>query len=725
MTDSAPLIRTLAVAVAAAVILVAAPARAQEDETGVPSLAAGRLTGAIRIDGLLGEPAWQAAPVASRLRTVEPREGAPPRGATRVRVLADARTIVVGIECDDPDPSGIVAFTKGRDAELRSEDHVRVVFDTFLDGRSGYVFAVNARGARYDALINPGGESDNVNWDGIWQAATARTDHGWSVEIRIPVSTLGFAPGLTTWHFNVERRVQRLQETSRWAGVRRDFRVLQTSRAGLLTDLPAFDLGRGLSVRPAAVGGIGVPVATADAVTKGHVSLDASQRLGSNLLASMTVNTDFAETEVDTRRTNLTRFPLFFPEKRTFFLEGADLFEFGPGAGQDVMPYFSRRIGLVGNRTVPIGGGVKVTGRVGRTQVGALGVHERAGAGVPSAGMAVARVKRNVGAESSVGLIGTVGDPAGAAGSWTFGMDGNFQTSHFMGDKNFSAGGWGLGTSRPGLTGDQAAWGARIDYPNDLWDVNLNVKHIGDLFQPSLGFVPRAGVRMYNLNVEYKPRPQNGWLRQMLHEFRPAIVTDLRGRWESYKLFMAPVNWRFESGDRMELNYNPTGERLDAPFEIVPGVVIAPGAYQWVRKRMEVGLAPKRRVSGQLTYWFGDFYDGRLREYIGTITLNPAPIVTVELSLTRNAAHLRAGAFVQEVAGTRVKFNVSPNLQIASYVQYDNQSRLLGSNSRVRWTFSPVGDFFLIYNHNVHDLGDRWQLDNNQLLVKVQYTVRR
>ncbi len=698
---------------------------AQDDEAGTPTLAAGRLDGSVRLDGVLGEPAWAAADVADRLFTVEPREGARPAGATRVRVLADVHTLIIGIECDDPDPSGIVSYTTARDAELRNEDHVRVVLDTYLDGASGYVFAVNPAGARYDALINAGGTDDNENWDGIWEAATARTSRGWSAEIRIPVRTLGFAPGLTTWHFNVERRVQRLLETSRWAALRRDYSVLQTSRAGLLTGLPPFSLGLGLSVRPAAVGGIGIPAPGVDAVSKGRVSLDVSQRLGSNLLASMTVNTDFAETEVDSRRTNLTRFPLFFPEKRTFFLEGADIFEFGIGTGEDVMPYFSRRIGLVRGETVPIGGGAKLNGRVGRAQIGALGVMTRPAAGVPATGVGVARVKQNVGEASSVGLIGSVGDPTGVEGSWTAGLDAVYRTSRLAGDKNFAFGGWGLGTNRAGLAGDKVAWGTRIEYPNDLWNVDLTVKHIGDGFQPSLGFVPRAGVRMYNMNVEYRPRPQNAWLRQMLHEVRPSVVTNLRGQWESYRLFMAPVNWRFESGDRVEFNFNPTGEHLAVPFEIAPGVVIPPGPYSWARKRLEVGLAAKRRVSGQLTYWFGDFYDGRLKEYIGDITWNPAPLVTLELSLVRNVGHLPAGSFVQSVAGTRTTLNVSPDLQLTSYVQYDNQSRSVGTNSRLRWTFSPLGDLFIIYNHNVRDLTDRWQLDSNQLMVKLQYTVRR
>ena len=309
---------------AACTLVVPQPSAAQTRT--VPELRVSPLNGGVAIDGILDEPEWLAADVASDFRQTDPIEGAPPSGATRVRALAGPKAIVIGIECDDPDPASIVSFSKQRDAVLRSEDHVRVVLDTFLDGRSGYVFAVNPGGARYDALIEPGGETDNPNWDGIWEAATKRTARGWALEIRIPIETLAFKPGLHEWHFNVERRIQRLLETSRWASADRQFQVTQMSRAGLLTALPDFALGLGLAVRPSMTTGGGVPAPSASVSGELQPSLDLTKRIGANVLASATANTDFAETDVDTRRTNLTRFPLFFPEKRSFFLEGADIF---------------------------------------------------------------------------------------------------------------------------------------------------------------------------------------------------------------------------------------------------------------------------------------------------------------------------------------------------------------------------------------------------------------
>jgi hypothetical protein len=689
-------------------------------------LRAATLPAGVTIDGVLDEPAWRDADVAEQFTQADPTEGAPPSGATQVRVLAGPKAIVIGIECDDADPAGIVSFSKQRDPVLRSEDHVRIVLDTFLDGRSGYVFAVNPSGARYDALIEPGGETDNPNWDGIWEAATRRTDRGWAVEIRIPIETLTFNPGLHEWHFNVERRIQRLLETDRWASADRQFQLTQTSRAGVLTDLPDFALGLGLTVRPSVVSGGGVPAPSTPVEGEFQPSLDLTKRIGANVVASATVNTDFAETEVDTRRTNLTRFPLFFPEKRTFFLEGSDIFSFGLGLNQDVIPYFSRRIGLVQGQEVPIIAGGKVNGRANQTNFGGLvvGTNRKRDVVDDRTSMAVGRVKQNLWRESWIGGIATVGDPLGRLGSWLAGADFTYATSHFRGDKNFLVGVWGLATDREGLGRDKSAQGFKIDYPNDLWDIALTYKRVGRDFDPSVGFVPRRAVHLINGQINNSTRIARGPLQRLFHEFQPFLATDLTGRWESYRVFTAPINWRFRSGDRFEFNINPTGERLVEPTEI-GGVTIAPGAYRWRRYRLEVGTAQKRRLYSQLTWWYGGFYDGRLDQFQWTGAWNPTPLLTIEFSGERDVSHgLSAGDFSTTLVGTRARINFSPDLNLASYVQYDTTTESIGVNTRLRWTFRPVGDLFVVYNHNVRDLLDRWQLDSNQLLLKLQYAFR-
>jgi hypothetical protein len=715
---------------------------ASRSEVPRPTLRVGSATGAIALDGRLDEGAWLSADSIGTLTQIEPTEGAPPAGRTVVRVLADASAIIIGVRADDPDPDRLTSFSRQRDAVLDNEDHIRLVLDTYLDGRSGFVFMVNPNGARYDALVANQGEGQNADWDALWEAATARTSTGWSVEIRIPLRSLLFRRGLTSWGFNIQRRIQRLQETHRWASADRDVKINMTSRAGLLTDLPLFDLGLGLSIRPGITAGAGIPAPRASWRDEADVSLDATQRIGANSLASLTLNTDFAETDVDTRRTNLTRFPLLFPEKRTFFLEGSDIFDFGLGLGvssgtqsSDIVPFFSRRIGLLGGREVPLDAGLKISGREGGTGIGALVVRTGDLDTLSSDNtMGVVRVKQNVLGESSIGAIATFGDPLGAGHAWSGGADLTYQTSRFRGDKNFLVGAWGLATDREGLTGRGHAVGAKIDYPNDLWDIALTYKWIGDGFDPSLGFVPRRGVQITNFNVNFQPRPTRPILglrvRQMFNEFLNTFVTDLNGKWESYRIFTAPINWRLESGDRIEFNYVPTGERLIVPFEIADTVVIPAGGHHWTRWRLEAQLASKRKFSGQFTWWFGDFYTGRLDELLFTAAWKPSALIIVEMNGTRNIARLREGNFNQDVIGARIRVNISSDLQFNSYMQYDNLSQSFGTNTRLRWTFSPVGDLFVVYNHNVNELFDSlarhrgWRFASNQLLMKAQYAFR-
>jgi hypothetical protein len=716
--------RTLAVTLVA----LGAPVAGEEPEAP-PTLQVGALGSSLRLDGVLDEPDWSGASAASALRMVEPRQGDVATARTTVKVLAGAKSLVFGIRCQDPEASKIVAFTKERDGDLEFEDHVVLVLDPFRDGRSGYVFSVNPAGARFDALVNPGGESVDKNWDGEWEAATSRDAEGWTLELRIPIQTLSFKRELREWGFNVQRRIQRLQETDRWASARPDYEVFQASRAGLLTGLPAFDLGLGLAVRPSLVGGFedASPVSPADGIL--DPSLDVTQRLGTNVLASLTVNTDFAETEVDTRQTNLTRFPLFFPEKRTFFLDAADIFAFGAGIdGESLVPFFSRRIGLVEGREVPILAGLKATGRIGQTNFGGLVVRTRDEVGVaPATTMGVVRLKQNVLAESRAGVLATFGDPLGRSGSWELGADFTYQTSRLGGDKNFSAGVWALVTGRDDLRGfsERTAFGLKVDYPNDLWDCFVIYRRIGDGFDPSLGFVPRMGINAYFAGCTFAPRPTGGFIRQMFHELYPVLTTDLGGRWESYEVFTAPINWRLESGDRIEFNVVPAGERLALPFEVAENVTVRPGSYHWARYRLEVETAAKRRLAAQGSWWFGGFYGGTLHRLLLESAWTPSPLVTLLVTAEHNIGRLEEGDFDLTLLGTKIRLNLSPDLQFNSFLQYDTESRTFGTNTRLRWTFNPRGDLFVIYNHNLRELEDRWRRDSNQLLVKLQYTFRR
>ena len=713
---------------------------AQTPPASRPAVKAHAAAEAPVIDGQLNEVAWRLADSVTTFTQTDPSEGSPGSGRTIVRVLTTRDALYIGIVAVSPPSVPIVAYARDRDASLSSEDHVKIVIDSYLDGRSGYVFAVNPNGARYDALVVSQGESESADWDAVWEAEASRGPDSWSAELRIPVKSLLFRDGLTEWGFNIQRRIQGLQETQRWASPLRHFQITHVRQAGILSGIPRFELGMGLSVRPSAT--TGMSTAAPGAATKGtaDASLDATQRVTPNTLASLTVNTDFAESEVDTRRTNLTRFPLLFPEKRTFFLEGSDVFDFGLGTGSDVRPFFSRRIGLISGNEVPLYAGLKVNGRERGTNFGALVVRTGLSDAPPldtlptSNTLAAVRVSKNVLRESSVGFVTTAGDPLGRSGSWLAGPDVTYQTSRFLGNKNFLIGGWVLGTRREDISGTSKSFGGKIDYPNSLLDMALTYKWIDADFQPSLGFVPRTAAQIINFNVTHQPNPKKPVLglpvQTITNEFLNTFVLDLDGEWESYRVFLAPVNWRLRSGDRIELNVVPVGERLVAPFAIADGVTIPAGSYHWRRYRAETQFASKRRFSGQATWWFGDFYTGTLHELTGTAAFRPSPLIAVEMNATRNIGRLPEGNFTQQVIGTRVRYNVSSNLQFNSYLQYDDQSDSFGTNSRMRWTISPSSELFVVYNHNLDDRLDPltlrrdWRFSSNQLIVKAQRTFR-
>jgi hypothetical protein len=703
---------------------------ASTQESSIPELRVGQLSGDIVLDGILDESDWQNAPLETNLFTTEPVEGAAPSGRTEFRVIASTKALIIGVDCHYADPNQIVSFSKLRDASLRSEDHVRVVIDPFLDGQSGYIFGVNANGARYDALVSNRGESENDDWNAVWEAVTSRHPQGWSVEIKIPVQSISFQKGLDQWAFNIERRIQSELETIRWANVKIDQWFIQTSRAGRLTDLPTFDYGLGLNLRPSAIMSAS-RTGTERTFVDFDPSLDIGQRIGPNIQTTLTINTDFAEAEVDTRQTNLTRFPLFFPERRSFFLEGSDIFEFGFGLGgrsRQLVPFFSRRIGLFEGEQVPIIVGGKINGRVGNTSFGGLVSKTQEFHGeenfLPASTMGVFRVKQNVFKESSIGVIGSFGDPQSRSGSFMGGVDFTYQTTRFRGDKNLIIGTWGMRTMREDLSSAQYAFGFKADYPNDLWDLSLTYMRIDDDFDPSLSFVQRKGIHFARIGATYAPRPKLSWLRQMRNQLFLTLYTDLKGDWQSYSIFTSPINLSLESGDRIEFKFNPKGERIDEAFEISEGVIIPSNRYHFIRYSFEGGLAAKRKVSGRLDLSVGAFYEGNLTEIEPRILWNPSSFINFEFTLQHNIGRLPFGDFDQTLLGTRVRFNITPDLQLNSFIQYDTDSKEVGLNARIHWIYHPQGDLFIVYNHNTLYNPERTEFLSNQFLIKARYNFR-
>jgi hypothetical protein len=678
----------------------------------------------ITIDGRLTEEAWIAASPAGELMQVLPKEGTPARERTDIRVLVDRDALYFGITCFDREPSAIVASQLTRDADLDVDDHILIVLDPFFDQRNGFFFSVNPAGARADGQVSNNSEHANRDWDGIWNAEARITDEGWVAEIAIPFKTLRFRPGQESWGLNVQRLTKRYNEIDRWSGVRRDVWPYNMAEAGRLDGIPALHQGRGLDIRP-----YGVLRKRDEDGSPATGGIDFSQNLTPNLNASLSLNTDFAETEVDARQINLTRFPLFYPEKRAFFLEGGGVFEtnIGPPFVPDLIPFFSRRIGLMAGREVPIIAGAKLTGRLSHYNVGLLDVQTGAvdDVGLASQNLLAARVSRNIWRQSYVGGIFTHGNPAGGGSNSLVGADARFATSQFRGDKNLSLSLFYFATKDADSNSSDRAAGFSLEYPNDLWLAALHVKHIGQDFRPALGFVPRAGIRKYDAALMFKPRPEAGGIRQFTFNVFPQLVTDLDNRVENWSFDISPFEIELDSGDEFETTIIPTYERLSAPFAISPGVEIPSGEFRFTRYEATAGTATKRPWVANFGVGWGGFYSGTRRDLSLELILKPNHHLLLGLRGERNDVRLKEGNFFTQLFSVEANCSFSPDVSWANLVQYDNASRILGFQSRFRWILKPGNDLFLVWNRGWYRDFDRsFSTAFDRGTIKLQYTFR-
>ena len=534
----------------------------------------------IRIDGKLDEPAWNTATPIGDLVQVLPKEGGSPSERTEVRVLISKDSLFFGITCFDRSPASIIATQLTRDAELDVDDNISIVIDPFFDHRNGFFFEINPNGARADGQISNSSEFPSLDWDGIWNTHARITSDGWVAEIEIPFKTLRFKPGQTVWGLNIQRVIKRNNETNRWAGARRDIWLSNLAEAGQLEGLSNVRQGMGLDIRP-----YGLIARKEGNDWKVDGGLDVSKNLAPNLNASLTINTDFAETEVDARQVNLTRFDLFYPEKRTFFLEGAGVFDVSTGNPMmpDLVPFFSRRIGLMEqdgvSTEVPIVVGAKITGRQSRYNIGLLDVQtdDVDEIGLDGQNLFAARVSRDFWKQSYVGGIFTRGNPTGLGNNTLVGVDARFATSGFNGDKNLSLSLFAFRTDDEFSDTSDYAGGFSIDYPNDIWFANLSWKQIGENFNAALGFVPRTGIRKTNAMFMFRPRPEKAGIRQITFHAFPELITDLNNQVDNWRVDISPFEVEFNSGDIFEFQLTPQFERLPFPFPISRDVTVPAG----------------------------------------------------------------------------------------------------------------------------------------------------
>ena len=738
-------IRAVALTCACHCIVALAPYAAASQQTSasdpVRSAVVTAVTSPIAIDGSLDEAAWRQAPTIGELVQRIPVAGGAPTERTEVRLLYDEDNLYIGVMCHDTEPDRVLASQMARDASLNADDRLAIVLDTFRDQSNAFHFATNPAGAMVDGLVFANGET-NDDWDGIWIVRTARTGAGWSAEFAIPFKTLSFPAGETVWGFNISRTIQRKLEENRWTGARFQTQFFQISEAGRITNLEDLQQGVGLDIRPFMARLWPRPDTGGDTVV-GKPGVDLFYNITPSLKLSFTANTDFGETEVDARQINLTRFSIFFPEKRTFFLQDAGVFNFAttgidppggiPGTGAEIFPFFSRRIGLLGGQEVPIDYGAKLTGRVGRTEVGMLDVRTR---GVPAAdagNLLVGRLKRNFLEQSYVGAILTNGDPASGLSSSTVGVDMRLATSSFLGgNRNMVVNAFGLRSDNEGVADNNASFGFGAHYPNDRFEGQILWREIQENFDPAIGFVQRSNVRMLRVAGSFNPRPNpSTGIQQMYHDVFYTRFTRLdNGLVESWDIYATLVDWHFNSGDSLHslFDLNPTYERLFEPFEISPGVVLPVGEYRFMPMRIFFTSAQKRRVQGSIGLTFGNYWSGTAQSLRTGISYKLPPNFLVSFNADQTFASLPEGEFVARIYSSEVNYAVSPFLTFSNLIQFDNRSGNLGLQSRVHWTIEPGSDLFFVFGQGwVHDLerGYReFRRQDSRLATKLQYTFR-
>jgi hypothetical protein len=674
-----------------------------------------------KIDGKLDDDAWLTAAKVDHFYQREPHPGEEVSEKTEFLICYDRDKLYCAFRCYEKDPSQITAKEMARDVSLGEDDRVQIILDTFLDGRNGYWFQVGPRGSIGDALLSENGEILNKNWDGLWEGKARIHSQGWDAELAIPFKTMAFKPGATRWGLKLIRHIRRKLESAYWPVANLDTFRFQVSDAALMEGLEGITQGVGLEISPYGLTGTDVKAGT-DAKLVGDAGLDVYQRITPGLESALTINTDFAQTEVDARQINLTRFPLFFPEKRDFFLQGSSYFSFGPSANQ-LIPFFSRRIGLdAGGNPIQLIWGAKLTGQMGKWNVGVLDAMDDRDDGARN--FAVARVRRNIGRQSSIGFIATEGNAFGTEDNVVAGADFKFMNSRFRKNKNLVFSGFALKSTTEGVKSDDWAFGAEAAYPNDFLNMRAGFNQIGGNFKAGVGFVPRNDIREYFFQTLVGPRPKRYRILQLFTGGDVDYITDLDNRLMTRKINLVPAQVMFNTGDQVAFKVTPQYEFLDADFAIQKDHVIAQGGYPFLRKSIEFLGAQRRNLWATAAYRWGSFYNGSRRD----VALATGWKVSVPLFLgveyERDRVWLPDGTFATNISRLNANILFSPDVSLYNYLQYDNVSQTLGWQTRFRWILKPGNEVLVVWNSRSVRPLDRPEITEGSARIKLRYNYR-
>ena len=689
---------------------------------GKATVRAIKLTAPLKVDGVLDEEVYAREAPFGGLIQVTPRYGEPQSERSDVWITYDNTHIYVSCRCyDSAPPDEWVVNELRRDTNgLRQNDHIGAMFDTFYDRRSGFGFYTNPLGARADYSIVDEGQS-NTDWNPVWTAKGGRFEGGWTVEMAIPFKSLRYRAGLNQmWGIQLRRSVRRKNE---WAYLTPVPQVLagpqafnRVSAGGTLVGLDLPEAGRNVEIKPYAASRL-----TTDRVQTPPVSNDFGTEVGGdlkygltpNLTADLTVNTDFAQVEIDEQQVNLTRFSLFFPEKREFFLEGRGIFDFARGGtgvsmGSNTSDtphlFYSRRIGLNANRIIPIDAGGRLTGKVGPYAIGLMNIQTGAEAvsQTEPTNFSVLRLKRDVFSRSAIGIMATNRsvNPNGVGSNQAYGVDGSFSLS-----QDFTVGTYWAKTRTTGLAGNDQSWQARADYSTDRYGAKAEFLSIGENFRPEVGFLRRTDINRSFAELRFSPRPASlPRVRKFTFSGSGEYVENGAGRMEA-RVWTGRFGTEFESSDQFQLDLVRTYDFVDVPFTPSGSPVpIAAGAYNFDAVTAGFTFGAQRPISGTVSVQAGEYYDGTIR----SLTLGPGPMtsggrisllqqLSVEPAFSIARIELPDASFTTRLARARVDYAFSPLMFASALLQYSSADRAFGTNLRYRWEYAPGSELFLVY----------------------------
>lgn len=654
-------------------------------------------------DGVLDEEVWGRAVKISNFTQRELNLGEPVTERTEVAIVQNERAIYIGVWCFDSNPAGIIAKELRRDFDYELDDNFMVVFDTYNDKRNGFAFITNPVAARTDLMIFNNGGSTNTFWNGVWNVKTKITSEGWFAEFEIPLITLRFRhdESVQDWGINFERNIRRKREQARWQGWGRDNTFYQVNRCGILTNLQLGGQKRFVEIKPYLLGGAQRVAKNNEFV--GQPGGDINYLITPAYRLNITVNTDFAQVEADQQQINITRFPLFFPELREFFLEGDDYFNFGFG-GSRVIPLYTRRIGLDANREpVPILGGARLLGKDRNTTLGVMSMQTRATDGQSTTNYTTASWRQDVGKQSIVGAMTT---HKFVKNRWhtTTGINGRYSTASFLGNKNLDMGGAIVQTfnTDSGYSTKAIAYRFFVSYPNDRISLYASTQRAPRDFDPEVGLLLRQNFREYYINVGIKPRPKNylKWIRQF--DFRPAEFTltqyNETATIQSFDYGVRYLGFDTRSGERLFLDYRIVAEGLVENFRLSRDITIPAGIYWWRQWDATVRTFRGRTISAASVTNYGGFYNGTALRNRSDVFWRTSRYLTLSMRYEYNDVKLPYGNFQTHLIGSRMQYAFTPNIFGSLLSQWNTNQNELNFNFRLQVIPKIGTDFFLIVN---------------------------